>query len=119
METIEDFDKWLREYKPPITQYVAVFDPNTGQVISVGPDHAFADQKHVVQISQEIAESIITAETQIHNCQINVESGQLEIAEKKKKLSKYEQLIANLNKTSQELKVASTRAIATLEAHAA
>lgn len=36
----------------------------------------------------------------------------------KKKLSKYEQLIANLNKTSQELKDASARAIATLEAHA-
>ena len=83
METIEDFDKWLREYKPPITQYVAVFDPTTGQVISVGPDHAFVDQKHIVQISQEIAESIIAAEIQIHNCQINVESGQLEIAEKK------------------------------------
>jgi len=83
METIEDFDKWLREYKPPITQYVAVFDPITGQVISVGPDHAFADQKHLVQISLEIAESIISAEIQIHNCQINVESGQLEIAEKK------------------------------------
>jgi hypothetical protein len=36
----------------------------------------------------------------------------------KKKLSKYEQLIANLNKTSQELKDASARAIATLDAHA-
>jgi hypothetical protein len=35
-----------------------------------------------------------------------------------KKLSKYEQLIANLNKTSQELKDASTKAIATLDAHA-
>jgi hypothetical protein len=35
-----------------------------------------------------------------------------------KKLSKYEQLIANLNKASQELKDASTRAIATLDAHA-
>jgi hypothetical protein len=83
METIEDFDKWLREYKPPITQYVAVFDPITNQVISVGPDHAFADQKNIVQISQEIAESIITAEIQIHNCRIDVESGQLAIAEKK------------------------------------
>ena len=83
METIEDFDKWLREYKPPITQYVAVFDPITNQVISVGPDHAFADQKYIVQISQEIAESIITAEIQIHNCRIDVESGQLAIVEKK------------------------------------
>ncbi len=36
----------------------------------------------------------------------------------KKKLSKYEQLIANLNKASQDLKDASTKAIATLEAHA-
>ena len=36
----------------------------------------------------------------------------------KKKLSKYEQLIANLNKTSQDLKDASTKAIATLDAHA-
>ena len=35
-----------------------------------------------------------------------------------KKLSKYEQLIANLNKASQDLKDASSRAIATLDAHA-
>jgi len=105
METIEDFDKWLREYKPPITQYVAVFDPNTGQVISVGPDHAFADQKHVVQISQEIAESIITAETQIHNCQINIDSGQLEIAEKKT-LIKLDDVLHRISdiKYSEELK---------------
>jgi hypothetical protein len=36
----------------------------------------------------------------------------------KKKLSKYEQLIANLNKASQDLKDASTKAIAILDAHA-
>jgi len=36
----------------------------------------------------------------------------------KKKLSKYEQLIANLNKAAQDLKDASTHAVATLEAHA-
>ena len=35
-----------------------------------------------------------------------------------KKLSKYEQLIANLNKAAQDLKDASTQAVATLEAHA-
>ena len=36
----------------------------------------------------------------------------------KKKLSKYEQLIANLNKASQELKEATNKAIQTLDAHA-
>jgi hypothetical protein len=35
-----------------------------------------------------------------------------------KRISKYEQLILNLNKASQELKDASTKAIATLDAHA-
>lgn len=36
----------------------------------------------------------------------------------RKKLSKYEQLIANLDKAAQDLKDASAKAIATLEAHA-
>lgn len=36
----------------------------------------------------------------------------------KKKLSKYEQLIANLNKAAQDLKDVSAHAVATLEAHA-
>lgn len=36
----------------------------------------------------------------------------------KKKLSKYEQLIANLDKAAQDLKDASARAVATLETHA-
>ena len=36
----------------------------------------------------------------------------------KKKLSKYEQLIANLDKAAQDLKNASAHAVATLEAHA-
>ena len=36
----------------------------------------------------------------------------------KKKLNKFEQLIANLDKAAQDLKNASTHAVATLEAHA-
>ena len=36
----------------------------------------------------------------------------------KKKLNKFEQLIANLDKAAQDLKDASAHAVATLEAHA-
>lgn len=36
----------------------------------------------------------------------------------RKKLSKYEQLIANLNKAAQDLKDASAKAVLTLDAHA-
>lgn len=81
METIEDFDKWLAEYKPPQYDYVAVFDPDSGAVLSVGPEFAFLDQKHKVTIDKNLAQSIIAAEIQIHNCMIDITSGQLEIAE--------------------------------------
>jgi hypothetical protein len=83
METVEDFDKWLAEYKPAPVKYVAVYDPLTGFVISVGPDYAFPDEDHVVNIDSETALSIITAEIQIHHCQIDIHSGELEIAETK------------------------------------
>jgi hypothetical protein len=83
METVEDFDKWLAEYKPAPVKYVAVYDAMTGAVISVGPDYAFPDEVCVVEIDSETALSIITAEIQIHHCQIDIHSGELEIAETK------------------------------------
>lgn len=83
IETIEDFDKWLAEYKFPTVSYVAVFDPLTGKVTSVGPDFAFVDEQHKVSIDSELAESIISAETKIENCMIDINSGTLEIAELK------------------------------------
>jgi len=83
METVEDFDKWLAEYKPAPVKYVAVYDQLTGAVISVGPDYAFPNEACVVEIDSETALSIITAEIQIHHCQIDIHSGDLEIAETK------------------------------------
>jgi hypothetical protein len=81
METIEDFDKWLAEYKSPEVTYVAVFDPLTGKVQSVGPDYAFPDQNNQMPIDRDLALSIISAEIQIEKCLIDINSGKLEIAE--------------------------------------
>jgi hypothetical protein len=81
METIEDFDNWLAEYKLPEVTYVAVFEPSTGKVQSVGPDYAFPDQVNLVPIDRELAHSIISAEIQIEKCLIDINSGKLEIAE--------------------------------------
>ena len=81
METVEDFDKWLAEYKPVPVKYIAVYDQLTGAVTSVGPDYAFPNEECVVDIDSETALSIITAEIQIHHCQIDIHSGELEIAE--------------------------------------
>lgn len=83
METVEDFDKWLAEYKPAPVRYVAVYDQLTGDVKSVGPDYAFPNEEYTIEIDSETALSIIAAEIQIHHCQIDVHSGNLEIAETK------------------------------------
>lgn len=81
MEEITDFDQWFTNYKLPPVKFVAVFDPGTGAVISVGPSHAFKDQKHKIPVDKELAESIINAEIKIDNCVVDMNSNTLEVAE--------------------------------------
>lgn len=81
MEEIMDFDEWFANYKPEPIQYVAVFDPETGKVLSVGPSHAFENEKHKIAIDTETAESIIEAEISIHKCLVDIHSSTLEMAE--------------------------------------
>jgi len=81
MEEIEDFDKWFTNYKLPPVKFVATYNPDTGAVISVGPRHAFKDQKYKILVDKELAESIINAEIKIDNCVVDMNSNTLEVAE--------------------------------------
>jgi hypothetical protein len=81
MEKILDFDQWYLDWKPAPVEYVAVFDPQTGAVISVGPFHAFINEKYKVPIDKETAESIISGEVKISSCVIDINSNTLEVAE--------------------------------------
>lgn len=83
MEEIMDFDEWLANYKPQEVEYVAVFDPQTGFVKSVGPSHAFESEKNKVSVDREVAEQIIEGTIKIGSCVIDVLSSTLEIAEVK------------------------------------
>lgn len=83
MEEVIDFDEWIKTYVPEVVEYVAVYDPDTGFVKSVGPSHAFENEKYKLPLDAEIAESILTAETQIHHCLVDINSQTLEIAEVK------------------------------------
>ena len=76
-----DFDQWIQNYKIPPIEFVAVFDPATMAVTSVGPSHAFTDQKHKITIDQELAESIINSEIKISNCVVDINSNTVEVAE--------------------------------------
>lgn len=81
METIADFDKWLAAYRPEAVQFVAVFDPQTGKVISVGPQCAFSNEINQIPIDSDTAEAIISTDVQIEKCRIDTVSGKLVIAE--------------------------------------
>jgi len=81
MEELMDFDEWLRNYKPADPEYVAVFDPHTGSVISVGPVHAFVDEKNKIPVDRETAESIIEGKIKIGSCVIDLSANTLQIAE--------------------------------------
>lgn len=78
---IDDFDVWLANFKMPEVNYVAVFDPFSGKVISVGPDTAFKDEKHKITIDTLIAESIIDGKLGIEKCLVDINSNEFEISE--------------------------------------
>ena len=80
-QKLMDFDQWIQNYKLPPTEFVAVFDPTTMAVTSVGPSHAFTNQKHKITIDQELAESIINSEIKISNCVVDINSNTVEVAE--------------------------------------
>ena len=83
MEEMIDFDKWLSEYEVPEVRYVAVYDKDTGKVISVGPKSAFPDEKFKVFVDTEIAELILKGTISIHSCFVDPMGDSLEITEMK------------------------------------
>ncbi len=81
MEKIIDFDEWIANYKPQEITYVAVFDPESCRVKSVGPSHAFEHEKYKISVDANTAEAIINGEIKISSCVVDIASGSIEIAE--------------------------------------
>jgi len=81
-DDLPDFDEWLANYKPPVIKYLAGYDPESGQVRSIGPDYSIND-KHVIEVETDLAEKIISGEIKLNKCFIDTTSGQMEITEVK------------------------------------
>lgn len=84
MEELIDFDLWASQFKPPPEKYIAVFDKDNGKVISVGPSHAFENEKYQIEIEKETAIDILEGKISIHNCFVDVNAQTIEISEVKK-----------------------------------
>lgn len=83
MEEIIDLEKILSELNFPKLTYVAIFNPDTREVISVGPSYTFPDVENKVDIDQTTAELIIEGKIRLHSCFIDMRENKLEIAEVK------------------------------------
>jgi hypothetical protein len=83
MEKMTDLEELFKDFKIPEVTYVAVFNPKTGEVTSVGPAYAFKSTQYKIDIDSETAESIIEGKIKINNCFVDTTGNTLEIAEVK------------------------------------
>lgn len=81
MEEVMDFSSWFNDISIDTVVYEAVYDNITGQVISVGPSHAFINENYKLVIDSEIAERIINGNINIRSCVVDIHNGVMEIAE--------------------------------------
>ena len=82
-EQLMDFDEWIANYKPPEIKFFALFDSETGVVTSVGPEHAFSEEKYKLEIDRETAEQILEGKIPLHKCFVDINAQTLEISEVK------------------------------------
>jgi hypothetical protein len=82
MEEIE-YDFSFPIFEPAEIKYVAVFDKDSGAVISVGPEESFAHIDHKIQVDKEFVDGIVECKINIHNCFIDFYDLKLEIKEVK------------------------------------
>jgi hypothetical protein len=75
--------KFIDEIVFPEISYMAMFDPMSGAVLSVGPSTAFGNNKNVIKIDSDTAEMIINGEINVFNCAVDVRSLTFELIEKK------------------------------------
>lgn len=67
----------------PEPTFVAVYDPHTGEVISIGPTAAFEHEHYKVDVDKEIALDVIEGRVRIGSCYVDVDSETMEIVEVK------------------------------------
>ena len=68
---------------PIEVDYAAVFNPDDGSILSIGPKELLSDKQNKVSINSDIVERINKGELRIQSCFLDISTGSLEIAETK------------------------------------
>jgi len=83
MEEELNIDKWLINNPAPVIEYAMVYDPESGQGLSIGPSHAFESEKYKIPVDSEKAELIIEGKIRLSSCFVDFRNNSLEITEVK------------------------------------
>lgn len=81
MEEVMDFDQFIANYIPQKVEYEAIYNED-GIVIKVCPKGTSDAAEKKVPIDIEIVEQINEGKLQLHNCFVDIESGEIEIIKK-------------------------------------
>jgi hypothetical protein len=81
MEEIVTLESLFEGIEIPEYKFYASFNPETGEIVSVGPAPAFNNNPNKIEIDQEIAESIIEGKIRMSSCFVDLSSDTLEIVE--------------------------------------
>lgn len=80
---IKDFIEWMQSLPVEEIKYYAVFDPSTGMVQGIYPNHSCPDTPSKLEVDNEIAQSVLEGKTQLSSYLVNTEDNCLEIIENK------------------------------------
>ena len=78
MEKVTDFDTFIANYIPQKPEYEAIYNEQ-GMVISISPKGMSNNISNKIPIDDEIVEQIHAGNLHLHNCFVDMESGDLEI----------------------------------------
>jgi len=83
MEEELEYDFSFPIIEPKIVNYVAVFNQETGAVISIGPEESFLNIDNKIYVEKEFVDDIVNCKINIHNCFVDFYDLKLEIKEVK------------------------------------
>lgn len=84
METaLIDFEQWVKTLPVQQISYWAVFDPASGEITGIYPDHSCPTTNSKISIDDDTAQSILEGRTSLNSYVVDVDSGSVEIIETK------------------------------------
>jgi len=83
MEKGLDILNMFSSAKPIKIKYFAEYNSETGEIIKVGPEHAFTGVDRKIEIEEDFAISILKGETRFNKCYVDIVNNQLLLTEDK------------------------------------